>query len=262
MSTIALAAGAVAATGFLCALVLAIASKVMAVKVDEDVARLRKILPGVNCGACGYSGCDSYAAALAHDGAKVNVCLPGGNTVSKEISEILGVAAEDVVPKTAFVHCGGDDRVRKRKMDYSGIRTCYAEKQLYGGQNACVFGCLGYGDCVAVCPEGAICVENGLARVDPRKCMGCGLCAKVCPNKVIFVEFKTTRVTVRCKNPEKGAIVRKKCSSGCIGCMKCVRECPEQAITANGNLAVIDYEKCVGCRTCADACVTKCIQRI
>lgn len=260
-NTIVTAMLSVTAIGLLCAVVLAIASKVMAVKVDERVERIRAGLPGANCGACGYSGCDGYAAALVGEGAKTNLCTPGGDAVSKEISTVLGVEFEDVIEQIAVVHCRGDKESRHVKMQYSGISTCVAAKQLFGGQNACVFGCLGFGDCAAVCPQGAICIEEGLARIDTRKCTGCGLCAKNCPNKVIFTEADTITTVVTCKNTEKGASVRKKCACGCIGCMKCVKECPAGAIKVTSFLASIDYPKCTGCGRCAEICTTKCIQQ-
>lgn len=250
----------VSSLGLLCALVLAVASKVMAVKVDGRVVKIRACLPGANCGACGYPGCDGYAVALVDEDAKTNLCVPGGDAVSMEISSILGVDFEDVIEQIAVVHCRGDGNARRRKMEYAGIRTCKAAKQVFGGQNACVFGCLGFGDCAAVCPNGAICIENGLAHIDTRKCTGCGLCAKLCPNGVIFTEDDTITTVVMCKNPEKGAVVRKKCASGCIGCVRCQRECPDGAIVIKDNLAMIDYAKCSGCGRCAEVCVTKCVQ--
>ena len=260
MNTIVLAVGSVTVLGLICAVMLAVASKVMAVKKDERVADIRELLPGANCGACGFSGCDGYAEAIANEGAMTNLCTPGGDKTAKEISLVMGIEAEDVLECVASVTCSGDNTARQRKLEYSGIRTCSAAKQLYGGQNACVSGCLGFGDCAAACPESAICIENGLARVDTRKCVGCRLCSLTCPNKIILMDYSVSTAAVLCKNTEKGAVVRKKCSCGCIGCMKCVRECPTGAITVVDNLARVDQAKCSGCGHCAEICVTKCIR--
>jgi Na+-translocating ferredoxin:NAD+ oxidoreductase RNF subunit RnfB len=259
MNTILLAILSVTGIGVICAVVLAVASKLMAVKTDERADSLREALPGANCGACGFAGCDGYASALAEDdGVKTNLCVPGGDAVSKQLSEILGVAFEDVEEKVAIVHCCGDYSATRDRVEYQGIETCAAVK-LYGGKGVCSYGCFGYGDCAKACPNGAICIENGIARVDPRRCSGCGLCAKTCPNQIITVEKDTIKTAVLCSNKDAGAVTRKKCSRGCIACKKCERECPAQAIVVVDNHAKIDYDKCTHCGHCAEACPVKCI---
>ena len=130
---------------------------------------------------------------------------------------------------------------------------------MYGGQGKCVFGCMGFGDCAKVCPQGAICIKNGIAHIDTRKCIGCGLCAKACPRKLIEIVDDVEKVLVTCNNTEKGALVRGKCSNGCIGCKKCEKNCPEGAITVTDNLAKIDYSKCTHCGECAKNCPVGCI---
>jgi len=249
----------VTVTGIICAAVLCVASKLMHVKVDERIAALQEILPGVNCGVCGYPGCSGYAKALLSGGAKTNLCTPGGSGVLVKISGILGVEAGTIERKTAIVSCNGDYNTQKKKMEYKGIRSCEAAKALYGGENLCAFGCLGYGDCRNACPVSAICMENSLAHIIAEKCSGCGLCVKACPNNLILVVKAGKQALVACKNIEKGAVTRKKCVSGCIACTKCVKECPEGAITMADNLARIDYEKCTGCGHCINVCIAKCI---
>jgi electron transport complex protein RnfB len=247
--------------GLICAVMLAAASKVMAVKVDARVSNIRECLPGANCGACGYAGCDGYAAALVADGVKTNLCVPGGDSVSKQISGILGTEYENVQEKVAVIHCCGDNCATKEKMDYTGIETCAASKLLFGGKGACSFGCIGFGDCVKACPNGAICIENGIAHVDTRLCTGCGMCASVCPSRIISIEPDNIQTVVMCSNTEKGAVTRKKCANGCIACKKCERECPVQAIVVENNVAKINYELCNGCGHCAEVCPVKCIKQ-
>ncbi len=260
MNPILLAVLSVVVIGIICAVMLAVASKVMAVKTDERMARLRAALPGANCGACGYAGCDGYAAALS-DGSdeRTNLCIPGGDTVSKELSDILGVGFSDVVEKVAVVHCCGDNAATSEKMNYVGIRTCQASKQLLGGKNACSFGCIGFGDCAAVCPNGAITVRDGLARVNTRVCTGCGLCAAACPNRIITIEPDVIHQVIMCSNRDKGAVARKLCKNACIACKKCERGCPTGAIVVTDNLPVIDYGKCILCGKCAQECPVGCI---
>lgn len=260
MTAILWAVGIVAGLGLLAGLILAVASVLMAVPVDEKVVRLREALPGANCGACGFSGCDGYAEAMAHDGAKVGLCSPGGEETAVKTAEILGVSGGAVEKKAAVVRCGGCEEVTRRKLQYHGIPSCAAANQFYGGDWACSYGCLGYGDCVAACAYDAIHVEKGLARVDSEQCTACGLCAKACPKSLIAVLPADAAGVVRCSSHDKGAAVRKACTKGCIGCMKCTKVCEYEAITVQNHLASIRPDKCVGCGKCAEACPVGCIE--
>ena len=262
MNTIVFAIVSVSALGLICGSILAIASRFMYVKIDERITLLTNIMPGANCGACGYPGCSGYAAALvSEDNVKANLCAPGGAEVLKKISDILGIEAGGIVKKIAVVSCVGDCNARQKKMEYVGLQSCEAAKPVFGGEGACPYGCLGYGDCQTVCPVSAICIEDGLAHVKKDLCTGCGLCAKACPKNLISIEDSRNTVFVLCKNLEKGVVTRKKCSRGCIGCGRCARECPSKAITVTENLAVIDHEKCTSCGYCVEVCTTKCIRR-
>ena len=260
MYEILIAALVVGGIGALCALMLIAASKFFAVEENETVGKVRECLPGANCGACGYAGCDGYAKALAEEeGIKTNLCIPGADAVAKQIAEILGVEAEDVVEQVAVIHCYGDCEHTKKKMTYEGIESCAAAKALYGGTGLCNYGCIGLGDCVSVCPQEAICIENGMAHIDTRLCIGCGLCAKTCPRGIIELMADVEKVLVTCQNRDKGAVARKACSNACMGCKKCEKSCPAGAIKVVDNLAVINYELCTKCDTCAKVCPVGCI---
>ena len=261
MNIILTAVVAVTVIGVVCAVVLCVISKAMAVPVDERVEKMLGCLPGSNCGACGFPGCAGYAAALASDSnVKTNLCTPGGKAAVDALSAIMGVEAGELIKKIAVVHCRGDCNVEQKKMEYNGINTCAAAKMLYGGDGACAYGCLGYGDCQPVCAYDAICIVDGLARINTEKCTGCGLCVSICPNKLITVDDAQEATVIQCNSLDKGAAARKKCANACIACRKCVRECPAQAIAVEDNLARIDYEKCTGCHHCAETCVTHSIQ--
>ena len=248
------------AIGAVMALLLTLAAKFFAVEVDERAVQIRECLPGANCGACGYSGCDAYAQALA-DGLtdKTNLCIPGGDGAACAIAQALGVDAQDVVEMVAYVACNGTCDVVGKQFDYDGQQSCRTANMTYSGDRFCNFACLGYGDCVRVCPEHAIAIENGIARINPKACIGCGICTRECPNGIIHLVPDVTRVVVECSNHDKGAITRKACSNGCIGCMKCQKACPHGAITVIDNLATIDYSKCTGCGTCVGVCPVHCI---
>ena len=255
-----IAVAVVSGIGLICGIVLALASHFMAVKVDEKKEAVRACLPGVNCGACGYTGCDGYAAALVKGDAEVNLCIPGADAVAKKLAEVLGVEFTDVIEKVAIVHCGGDCKSTERKEIYEGIETCAAANLLYGGTGKCSFGCLGFGDCKAVCKSNAICIEDGIAHVSTTLCIGCGMCVRACPKHIISLVPDIIQTVVFCSNREKGATVRKECVSGCIGCKKCEKLCPEQAIVVRDNLAEVDAEKCTGCGICPDNCPVGCIK--
>ena len=250
------------AIGAAMALLLTLAAKYFAVEEDQRAVQIRECLPGANCGACGYSGCDGYAKALAQGNEpKTNLCVPGGDTAARGIAQVLGVAAEDVVEMVAYVACNGTCDVVDKKYDYDGQKTCHTANLAYSGDRLCNFACLGYGDCVNVCPRDAICIdeEKCIASIDPRRCIGCGLCAKTCPNGIIHLVKDTSRVVVKCSSHNKGAQVRKVCLNGCIACGKCEKTCPHGAIKVVDNLATIDYSLCTGCGACHDACPVKCI---
>lgn len=258
MTAIWIAVGVAAVIALVAGVILAVASVVFAVPTDEKVEALKEVLPGANCGACGYSGCEGYATAMAHDGAAVGLCSPGGAEVAAKTGDILGVAGT-VVKKAAVVHCGGCDTLAKKAHAYRGVASCKAASKFYGGDKACSYGCLGYGDCAAACDRGAITLENGIANIQEDLCVGCGICATACPKSLITVQTNLSAATVACNSHDKGGVARKLCTAACIGCMKCQKVCEAGAITVTNFLATVDLDKCTACGKCAEACPQKCI---
>ena len=173
----------------------------------------------------------------------------------------MGVEIEAPKDVIAFVHCNGNCEATAKKADYEGISTCRAASMMYGGPDACRFGCLGFGDCAAACPAEAICLKDGIAHVDSSRCIGCGLCQTICPKHIISMIPQESGVVVMCSSKDKGADARKACQNACIGCKKCEKVCPHGAISVENNLAKIDYDKCEGCGLCADACPTGCLKK-
>ena len=172
----------------------------------------------------------------------------------------IGVAAGEVEYKTALVHCMGSHDNTTDRMKYQGIGSCAAAVQLYGGISSCSFGCMGLGDCAAVCEYDAIKVCNGVASIDPNRCKGCSKCVQACPKHLIsFVPLKPQAV-VRCSNCDKGGVTRKLCKVGCIGCMKCVKACESGAVTVNQFKASVDPAKCTACGKCVEVCPQDCIR--
>ncbi len=252
----------VGAIGLAAGLLIAVMSRFFGVEEDQTVKALRECLPGVNCGACGYKGCDDYAAALAEGTAKPNLCVPGAESTAEALGAVLGIEVEPPKDVVAFVHCNGNCEATAKKAEYDGVSSCKAAAMLYGGPDACRYGCMGLGDCAIACPADAICLKDGIAHVDTSRCLGCGLCESICPKHVISMVPQETAVVVMCNNKDKGADARKACKNACIGCMKCVKTCPNEAITVTNNLAKIDYDKCTGCGLCAASCPTGCLKAV
>ena len=246
----------VAAIGLLLGLGLSIASKVMAVPVDETAEKIREALPGANCGACGFSGCDAYAAALS-EGKTTDtaLCVPGGTETSAQIAQITGLAAGEVKPSAAVVLCQGNRHNANNKLVYQGVQSCRLAHQVFGGPKDCIYGCIGFGDCVEACPYGAIHICDGVARINPMMCRACKMCVNTCPKHLIqLMPLHEIKAAVLCNNHEKGAATRKQCKAGCIGCMKCQKVCEAGAVKVENFCAKVDYDKCTGCGKCHEVC--------
>lgn len=261
MDTVFLAPIILGVLGIVFGAILAFASKVFAVEKDPREEEIASILPGANCGGCGYPGCSGYAAAVVKGIAPVNACSPGGADLAKQIAAIMGVEAEIGARRVAEVLCSGHG-CDKRRYDYVGLNDCRAIAKISSGPLQCMYGCLGGGTCEHICQFNAIHVVNGVAVVDPDACVACNQCVEVCPRNLIhMVPLKTKRhVAVNCHSEAKGAEVRKSCDDGCIGCGLCVKACPKEgAIVVENNLAKINYDICIGCGLCAQACPRKTI---
>ena len=229
------------------------------VKVDERESAVRECLPGNNCGACGYAGCDAMAAAIAAGKAPANGCPVGGAPAAEKIGAIMGVEVDAAERNVAFVRCKGTCDVTHNQGNYVGIRDCRSAVLSGINLTECAHGCLGLGSCAAVCPQNAIVVVDGVAVVNRNKCVGCGLCVKACPRGLIELVPESKHVSVQCSNRDKGPMVRKICKAGCIGCGICVRQCEHEAIAVDNNLAHVNYANCVQCGKCVAKCPAKVI---
>lgn len=230
--------------GVFFALVLAIADKTMSVQEDKRIAEIEEILPGLNCGACGYAGCHSFAVVLCKKEAPVNGCLPGGEDVAAALAGLLGLDKGECVKCVTILHCNADCDQRKKTAEYKGIETCQAAEMFFAGGVACSYGCLGYADCVTACPFGAIKMANGLPIVDSTRCTSCGKCVKACPRGLYSIErFINDEITaVACNSHDKGVIVKDVCGIGCIACKIC-EKLSKGVFEVQDNLAKVHYDK-------------------
>ena len=248
--------------GILSAVILYFVAQKFKVEEDPRIDEVEKMLPGANCGGCGFAGCRGMADALVgNDDISALYCPVAGAETMKGIASYLGKVAPEKEPAVATVRCGGVCAKRPRTNEYNGTKSCAMAAAFYVGETACAYGCLGYGDCVEACAFDAIKVnpETGIAEVDAEKCTACGTCVKACPKHIIELRKKWPKnraVYVSCVSKDKGAVTMKACKAGCIGCGKCQKVCAFDAIKIEAGVAYIDSQKCKLCRKCVNECPT------
>jgi RnfABCDGE-type electron transport complex B subunit len=254
------------AIGLFFSLVLAYLSSKLRVKQDPRVAKVIDLLPGLNCGACGYSGCAAYAQAVVNKPGAFKKCLAAEDDANKNIARIVGAQGSVAGnKKIAVCHCGADKGQKKASFNYQGLASCRAAA-LIGGNIDCGYGCLGFGDCADICPVDAIIVKDFKVIVDIDSCIGCGRCVDICPRNLfsLVLQEESFIYNVSCSNKDKGAKVRKVCSRGCIACGLCAKV-DNSPYQVKDNLSIIkggseaeekNYQQGM------QRCPTKCIDKI
>ena len=259
---------ALGAVAILLSAVLYVVAQKFKVYEDPRIDNVEKILPGANCGGCGFAGCRAFAeATVKAEGLDGLFCPVGGNDTMQQVAQTLGKTVEAKDPLVAVVRCSGCPTNRPRINTYDGAPSCAVMASIYAGDTACTFGCLGKGDCTVVCDFDAIHMnpETLLPEVDEEKCTACGACVKACPKFIIELRKigpKSRRIYVSCVNKDKGGVARKACKVACIGCGACKKACAFDAITIENNLAYIDFNKCKLCRKCVEVCPTNAIHEL
>ena len=163
-----IAVGSLTIMGVVLGGILGTAARFLAVAEDPLEEELKAMLPGSQCGQCGYVGCAQAAAALARGEAPVTLCAPGGRAVAEALAKKLGVSAdlseqEEKIPGIAFIN-----------------------------ENLCI-GCT---RCIRECSLDAIMGASKMMHtVIADVCHGCGKCVKVCPTEAI--EMRPIPTTLR-----------------------------------------------------------------
>ncbi|MCD7796114.1 MAG: RnfABCDGE type electron transport complex subunit B [Clostridiales bacterium] len=235
--------------------VLSLAEKAFHIDINELEKQIRDVLPGSNCGGCGYAGCGSLAKAIADGDAPANSCPVGREPVAKAIAEIMGSELEESERSVAYVRCDGGCKNTKRSSDYYGVKSCaYVNEFANSDVTSCKYGCISFGDCVSECDYSAVKIIDGKAVVDESLCVVCGKCVKACPRDLIEFVPASAKYRVECLSHANGKQTRDVCTVGCIACRICEKNCPTGAITVLDNLAEIDYSKCTKCGICSEKC--------
>ena len=252
--------------GFVAAALLGVASKLLAVEEDPRVEAVVGVLPGANCGGCGYAGCENYAQAVVNDpNVPANLCVAGGEETGINVGNLTGKTVAAMEPQISFRRCEKVEGKVAVRFQYQGMPSCAAAALLAAGQGTdqCRYSCLGHGDCIKVCPFDALYLRDWLIRVNPARCTGCGQCTKACPRNILEIVPRRARVMVCCSTKDKGKVVTEICEAGCIQCLRCKRQCPAGAISIVDGRVHVDQRLCLSYgEECGQACVASCPRHI
>lgn len=142
-------------------LILGYAARRLAVEGNPLVAELEAMMPGSQCGQCGYPGCAGAAQALANGEAPVTLCPPGGRDLAAQLAAKLGVDAD------------------LSGMKETGPAIASVQEEL----------CIGCTRCYKVCPTDAIMGSaKHIHSVFREACTACGKCVDTCPTEAILMK--------------------------------------------------------------------------
>lgn len=242
MSSVLTAVAIMGGLGLTFAGVLAVAYRFLRVEEDPVFTEVSALLPGTNCGACGFPGCAGFATALLAQAAQPAGCTVADAGTRSQVAAVLGVDVGQAIERVARLRCAGSEGLVPRVAEYRGDATCRGAMVAGGGGRACAWGCLGLADCDRACTFNAIMMgPGGLPVVDEELCTACGDCVDACPLDLFVVERLDRQLFVQCASLLRGDEARDRCQVACDACGRCAADAPA-AIRMVGTLPVIDWE--------------------
>ncbi|MEZ5840213.1 MAG: RnfABCDGE type electron transport complex subunit B [Hyphomicrobiales bacterium] len=147
---------------------LGLAARLLRVEGNPVAAEIEQMMPGTNCGQCGFPGCSAAAEALAEGAAPVSLCPPGGKALATALADKLGIASD------------------LSDMEDRGVVIAFVFEDL----------CIGCTKCLKRCPTDAIVgASRQIHGVVDDACTGCEQCAEVCPTGAIVMRPETDTLT-------------------------------------------------------------------
>lgn len=244
MLTIVLTAAAIlAGVGLVFGVLIALATRTLTVWEDPRIDAVAGMLPGANCGACGFPGCRGFAEAAVRGDVKPAGCTVMDADARADVAAYLGVDAGQASKRVARLLCAGGTDVSTRKAEYRGLESCAAALAAGGGGKGCAWGCLGLADCAVACTFDAISMgATGLPVVDVETCTACNDCVEACPLGLFTLLPLDGHLLVQCRSLLEGDAATAVCSVACNACGRCAADAPG-LIRMERGLAVIDYAR-------------------
>jgi H+/Na+-translocating ferredoxin:NAD+ oxidoreductase subunit B len=243
-TTLLLSAGILGGVGLTFGLLIAVANAKLKVYEDPRIDGVEDLLPGANCGACGFAGCRAFAEAIIRGDCPPATCTVMGEDEREDVAGFLGVDAGSADKRVARLLCAGSSAVAPWKADYLGIDSCAAAVAVGGGGKGCTWGCVGLSDCAVSCDFDAIAMTAfGIPVVDPDLCTACNDCVEACPLDLFVLMPVEHHLIVQCRNLLDGERATDVCEVACNACSRCVQDAEPGLIEMVSGLAVIDYEK-------------------
>ncbi len=248
--------------GLIFAAGLALAHRTLKQEEDPRQEKVTETLPGVDCGACGYSSCKAMAKAIVAGEATPVGCTVANEESIKDIADFMGISlSREVEGKVARLLCRGDMEKAKKRGEYVGISSCRAAELAAGGPKLCTYGCLGLGDCVRACDFNALYMnDKDHPVVVEENCVACGACVEACPRDLYELHPENRELFVWCKSHDDTKRARKACEVACIGCGLCAKLC--DGVEMDDNLAVVNHEETDSCDPGVEKCPTGAIAYI